>query len=171
MIKLILTIVLVFASLHAKITIDFLSDKPKSNVKDFYIYQYLGGNVTRENACKATNMVKRLRGKLFSRAVKKCQSKNLVNISKCSSLKSKDFLRNKHSAKCLKKGFRVSKLKNVNKSTLKRISRNLRYKLPKKSKVAEVLASSNVFAKLIESNTATFFEVFNNVGKNIDKNI
>lgn len=163
--KIIYILIFISSILSANISLSFLDDKTKSNVKDFYIYQYLGQNISSRNACTAVNMAKRLKGKLFRRAVKKCKSLNFSKISKCSSLNYKHFLSNKKSTRCLKRGFRVSKLKNVNKSILRKIAKKLRYKLPKKAKIVSILASNNVFSQLVESDTATFFEIFNSVGK------
>ena len=145
-----------------EITLDFISKKPSSIAKDYYIWRFLDQNITPNEAKKAFYQTKRVNRKIFLKFAKKSGDKEIENIAKCMRLKPKECI--EKNGECIASSITPYKFITLDKKR-KEIVLNKIKKFPKIYKIFYILSSNNTFLHLLK-NEDIFFEIFNRVGDN-----
>ena len=144
------------------ITLDWLNNQPKSIAKDFYIWQYLGQNITAKEAQNAISQTSRFNNKLFSRFIAKYNNKDLKNYRKCQREKTKTLLQKE--AYCIEAGLSVYDATKLSKNKLDTLIKKVEPQYKGLAKKLEILESPLPFRSLELADDDTFFNVFNQVG-------
>jgi soluble lytic murein transglycosylase len=146
--------------------ISFFNDKPRSLVKDYYIYRYLKKpTTTSDEADKLLGQTSRMSMKLFHAYAKKLDDPGFKKVSKCLKMKLKPLL--KSDDECLAIKFSIYSATKLDKKELKNIEKRLnKYKI---SKALHVIYSDNPFKSMIDGDSELFFTIFNNVGSKYRK--
>ena len=111
--KKILLFIIIFASLHANITLEDIYTKPKSNARDFYIWQYLKQKTTStKDAKKVYKLVKNKSNRYIKKAYENKIKPKLSLKQKCK--RYKNLLKIKND-KCLNYAFSPYKTRNLTK--------------------------------------------------------
>jgi len=141
--------------------ISFFDDKPRSLVKDFYIYRYLQKpNTTSEEAWQLLEQTSRMNMKLFHVFAKRLDEPNFEKVSKCLKMGLKPLLKSDN--ECLAIKFSPYYATLINKDELKKVEKRLsEYEI---SKSLHVIYSNKPFESMIAGNNNLFFEIFNHVG-------
>lgn len=160
MIKHLILLTLVWANIHAEISLEYLNTKPKSRTKDFMIWQYLNQNITPSQADAAYAQVNSTKNnKIFYRYAKKTNKQSIKYKSRCK--KEKNLLKISDS-ECLKVAYHPKK--------------SLHYSNKQRKKLVKILADEDTIClvniqnephtqKAYESyKPDTFLEFFNNIG-------
>jgi len=97
--KKIFLIFLPFLLFSREITLEWLESKPRSIAKDYYIWRFLGQDITPKEAQRALEMTKRVTYKIFYRYAKKIKDPNISRIAQCLKMKPKKLV--KQDAACI----------------------------------------------------------------------
>jgi len=143
-----------------EVTLEFISSKPTSIAKDYYIWRFLDQNITATEANEAFYQVKNVNRKIFLRYAKKSGDKEFEKIAKCMKLKPKEFL--KADGSCIAASLTPYKFIQLNLEEKKRLLKKVK-RFEKTYKILSILSSKYPFELLLE-NEDIFFEVFNSVG-------
>ncbi len=146
--------------------LSFFDDKPRSLVKDYYIYRYLKKpTTTSDEADKLLGQTSRMSMKLFHAYAKKLDDPAFKKVSKCLKMKLKPLL--KSDDECLAIKFSIYSATKLDKKELKDVERRLnKYKI---SKALHVIYSNNPFESMVAGDSELFFTIFNNVGSKYRK--
>ncbi len=146
--------------------LSFFDDKPRSLVKDYYIYRYLKKPTTTSNeANKLLGQTSRMSMKLFHAYAKKLDDPSFKKVSKCLKMKLKPLLKSDN--ECLAIKFSIYSATKLDKKELKNVEKRLnKYKI---SKALHVIYSDNPFKSMIAGDSKLFFTIFNNVGSKYRK--
>lgn len=85
-----------------QITIDFLTSKPRSIAKDYYIWRFLDQNISALEAQKSLEQCYRCNYKIFFRYAKKIDDPSIKEIAQCIRMKPDELVRKKE--KCVAAG-------------------------------------------------------------------
>jgi len=144
------------------ITLKQLEQWPKSYARDFFIWRYLDQNISSEFADKAFYLIKSVNWTLLHRYAKKTKKPGFQMADECHYLKSKDLPAKNPSCSAIAiTPYKFSKLSSSKQTELIKQLKDY----PKIVKWMRVMASSNTFIKLIESDTDTFFKIYNQCGR------
>ncbi|WP_187648361.1 lytic transglycosylase domain-containing protein [Nitrosophilus labii] len=156
--KLILMLPLLLFS--KEVTLDFITQKPTSVAKDYYIWRFLDQNITSNEANKAFYQTKNVNRKIFLRFAKKSDDKYIKEIARCMKLKPKEYI--KENAECIAAGMSPYKFVSLDLEERKKIAKKVK-KFEKTYKIFTVLSSKYPFFILL-NNEYIFFNIFNQVG-------
>lgn len=170
--KFLIALTLIYSFLGAKeITIEFLESKPKSNARDFYIWQFLGQDgVKPDEAKRAFELAKIKSYKIKKRYLKVTDDEKFLKKSACYGLRPGEFL--KEDNRCIYyalspyKAYLISK---HNKNELREIKKRLEKEYPKETKFAEIFSSKYPVRELLNSPASLFLEIFTRVGDEFRK--
>jgi soluble lytic murein transglycosylase len=152
----------IFASTEDKITLDWLSQQPRSYAKDFYIWRYLDKDITPQQANEALGQVNYFNNKIFYRYIDKSDDEVFKDYKSC--LKGKtSFLVNKEGY-CIEAGLSIYEATKLSKQNLQKVIKKTEKEYPKFSSKLEVLNSAIPFKTIAQSDVETFFGVFNQCG-------
>jgi len=134
---------------------------PRSIAKDYYIYRYLKyKDINSTDAQKLLEQTKRVNFKLFYLFAKKLNDKGFTKVAKCLKMSTKELL--KQDSECKAIGLSVSNALTLDKTTLKKLSKELKsYKLL--SSTLEVLSHKDIIKEAIK-NSDKFIGIFNSAG-------
>ena len=143
--------------------ISFFDDKPRSLVKDFYIYRYLKEpSTTSKKAWKLLEQTSRMSMKLFHVYANKLDEPGIKKVSQCLKMKLKPLL--KSDDECLAIKFSPYYATLISKEELKKVEKRLeKYDV---SKSLHVIYSDEPFNSMISGDANLFFDIFNRVGSN-----
>jgi soluble lytic murein transglycosylase len=162
MYKIVILLFTALSLLAQEVTLEWLKKQPTSYAKDFYIWRYLAKDITPQQAKQALSGVRRLNNKILYRYITKSDDSILKEYKSC--LKEKTFnLLNKEDY-CIEAGLSLYDATKISKKDLKEIINKVQKEYPEFAKKLQILDSSLPFKSLIESDTKTFFGVFNQVG-------
>jgi soluble lytic murein transglycosylase len=156
----------IFSSLQLSaaehLTLDSLSSKPKSIARDFYIWQYLDGDISPYQAHSVLSLVNRMTNKIFYRYAKKTANDEIQSVAKCMQAKPQQLVNQNDD--CIVIGLSTYKATKLTQSQLDKVIQITKERYPQETKIYEVLKSSIPYTKLVMSDFETFFEIFNNCG-------
>ncbi len=169
------TILLLFATFSCakEITLDFISSKPKSIYRDYYIWRYLNSkDVNSSTATILLGKMKRVNLRRFLRFAKKIDDPNYKKVLQCYKMKPLEFT--KSDADCIAMGLSAYDMTKLDKKSLLKIKKIVESIYPKKAKLIDIFLSNLPFEALLENDKDTFFDIFNRVGstyrtKNLNK--
>ncbi|MCK9336659.1 MAG: transglycosylase SLT domain-containing protein [Arcobacteraceae bacterium] len=147
-----------------EITLDFLQNNPRSQTKDFYIWQYLDQNINSDEAMLALSEAQRVDNKLFFRFAKKFGHDETYAVAQCMQADTKSLI--EQNDDCIELGLSYSQALSLSYDELKTIAIKLQENYPIKSKALEILNSNLPFVKLVSTSSEVFFEVFNKTPTN-----
>jgi len=162
--KLLIVLFLVVISIAKadEITLKQLEQWPKSYARDFFIWRFLDQNITADSADKAFYLINSVNWTLFHRYAKKTKKSEFKFVDKCHYLKPKDLPSIDPSCSAIAiTPYKFSKLSSSKQTELIKQLKDY----PNIVKWMRVMASSNPFIKLIESDTDTFFKIYNQCGR------
>ncbi|VAY86836.1 Soluble lytic murein transglycosylase precursor [hydrothermal vent metagenome] len=171
--KLLLFFFIVVASLlsnelKSDLTLQWLTEQPRSITKDFYIWRYLDQNITPEETIKVLGQAKRVNNRLLYKYAKKLQHKDTSKIVKCMNMKGKELV--SQNPDCIEVGMSVYKATKLSTNDLDSVIRKIQKKYPNSAKKFSILNSNIPFTKLISSNSEVFFDIFNKCGTSYRRN-
>jgi len=152
----------IFASTKDKITLDWLSQQPKSYAKDFYIWRYLNKDISPKQANEALSQVKYFNNKIFNRYIDKSNDEVYKDYKTCTKTKT-SILVNKEDY-CIEAGLSIYEATKLSKQNLQKVINKVKNEYPKFALKLEVLNSAIPFKTLELSDSETFFGVFNQCG-------
>ncbi|MBL0686492.1 MAG: lytic transglycosylase domain-containing protein [Sulfurospirillum sp.] len=141
--------------------IHFFDDKPKSLVKDFYIYRYLQKSTTTSSeAWKLLEQTNHMSMKLFHAYANKLDEPGVKKVSRCLKMKLEPLLKSDN--ECLAIKFSPYYATLMDKKKLKEVKKRLsKYEI---SKSLHVIYSNNPHATMVKGDSKLFFDIFNKVG-------
>jgi soluble lytic murein transglycosylase len=141
--------------------LSFFDDKPRSLVKDFYIYRYLKKpTTTSKEAWKLLEQTSRMSMKLFHAYAQKLNEPGIKKVSKCLKMDLDSLL--KSDDECLAIKFSPYYATKLNKEELKIVEKRLQNY--EDSNYLHVIYSNNPFKTMVDGDANLFFDVFNSVG-------
>jgi len=169
------TTLLLFATFSCakEITLDFISSKPKSIYRDYYIWRYINSkDINSSTALMLLGEMKRVNLRRFFKFAKIIDDPAYKKVLKCYKMMPKEFLRS--DADCIDMGFSSYDATKLDKNSLLKVKKIVERVYPKKGKMIDIFLSDLPFEALLDSDKDTFFDVFNRVGstyrsKNFDK--
>ncbi|MBX7490576.1 lytic transglycosylase domain-containing protein [Helicobacter turcicus] len=141
-------------TINQNITLDYLKKQPAGISRDFYIWLFLQQDISPKEAKEAYNLATRKNTKLFGLYFKKGDNKTLSRKTICQRMSLDKLL--KEDAKCIALALTTKKAESLDKTTLKKISNNVKSHNSKLSKNLQILASKNPFKTLITQDSKTF---------------
>lgn len=160
--KYILTLILPLTLFSKEISIEWLESKPKSVYKDFYIWRFLGQDISSKEALKAMEQARYFNYKIFHRFAEKYDNKAYKTYSKCIRMGTNKLV--KKEAYCIEAGLSLYDATKLSQNDLLEVMGKTRGDYPDFAKRLEVLYSPAPFKTLINSDNETFFGVFNECG-------
>jgi soluble lytic murein transglycosylase len=158
-----LFLLLICTSVFAQnITLQWLEQQPQSYAKDFYIWRYLNQNITPEQANEALAGVRRLNTKILYRYINRSKDPILQEYKSC--MKENTFKLVNKKDYCIEAGLSMYDATKLSKKELQRVIYKVKKEYPDFADKLAILDSALPFKSLIESDTDTFFGVFNQVG-------
>jgi len=152
----------IFALTEDKITLDWLTQQPKSYAKDFYIWRYLDKDISPRQANEALSQVKYFNNKIFYRYITKSNDEVYKDYKSC--MKSKTSILVQKQDYCIEAGLTIYEATKLSKTNLEKVINKVKKEYPKFSSKLEVLNSAIPFKTLEQSDSETFFGVFNECG-------
>jgi soluble lytic murein transglycosylase len=159
-----LTSVLNADVIKKEVTLDFLQNNPRSQTKDFYIWQYLDQNINSDEAMLALSEAQRVDNKLFFRFAKKFGHDETYAVAQCMQADAASLI--EQSDDCIELGLSYSQALSLSYDEINNMAIKLQTNYPTKSKALEIINSNLPFARLVSASPEVFFEVFNKTGKN-----
>ena len=164
MYKILISLFLASTLFANDITLQWLNKQPRSYAKDFYIWRYLSGDITPEQANKALSGVRRLNNKILYRYINKSDDPLLKEYKSCKKAKTLKLL-NKPDY-CIEAGISIYDATKLSKKNLKKVIAKVKKEYPLYAQKLAILDSALPFKTLSESDNKTFFSVFNQAGSN-----
>lgn len=144
------------------ITLDFLRNKPKGIVRDFYIWLFLGQNhITKAEADAAHKLVHRHNSQIFGRYFKKGSNQTLGRKTICQRMALQDLL--KQDAQCIGYALKLSDASTLPQKTIQSVATKIAKTNPKLSAQMQILAAKAPLTTLLKGSPARFAEIFNGV--------
>lgn len=148
---------------NSPITIEWLNKQPRSLYKDFYIWRYLGQNISANEAIEAMGQVKSVNNKILYRYIDKLRDTESSRIKKCMKMKGKELV--KEDKDCIDLGLSVYEATTLNLNEIDIVLEKFENdKSNKVYKIVQVMNAPLPFTKILASPKDDFFEVFNNCG-------
>lgn len=150
-----------------KITLNFLRSKPKGIVRDFYIWVFLGQDISKAEADAAHKLVHRHNNQLLGKYFKKkssSQTPNKTTLGRktiCQRMSLGELL--KQDAQCIGYALKLSDASTLPQNKIKEIATKIAKTNPKLSAQMQILASKAPLTTLLKSTPARFAEIFNGV--------
>ena len=161
--KYILLVLIALDSFASPITIEFIDELERSQYKDYYIWRYLGQNITPTQARRAFEQTNRVNNKILYRYAKKSDDKYLVKDVEC--IKTDiDNITDLKEADCISLALTPYKATKLSSSALKQILIKLKKSYPKEALLYKAIASSSPFSELLLEDEEIFLKLFNSVG-------
>ncbi len=146
------------------ITLDYLKQQPNGISRDFYIWLYLQQNITPQEAFEAYELANRKNQQLFGLYYKKGDNKALSYKTRCEQMNLQTLL--KQDSQCIANALTLKKAESLDKQSLLNLAKKLSTTHSTLSKNLEILASSNAFNRLIQTNANNFADFYLNVSPN-----
>ncbi|MDE6979360.1 MAG: lytic transglycosylase domain-containing protein, partial [Helicobacter sp.] len=149
-----------------KITLNFLRNKPKGIVRDFYIWIFLGQDISKAEADAAHKLIHRHNSQLFGKYFKKSNqtSENKTTLGRktiCQRMSLGELL--KQDAQCMGYALKLSDASTLPQNKIKEIATKIAKTNPKLASQMQILASKTPLTTLLKSTPARFAEIFNGV--------
>jgi soluble lytic murein transglycosylase len=145
-----------------EITLKQLQQWPKSYARDFYILRFFDQNISAESADKAFYLINSVNWTLLHKYAKKTDKPEFKLVDKCYFLKPKDLPTD--DPVCSAIAITPYKFSRLSHSKQKRLIKQLK-NYPQIVKWMRVMASDDPFLNLIESDSDTFFKIYNQCGR------
>jgi soluble lytic murein transglycosylase len=145
-----------------EITMQWLEKQPKSYAKDFYIWRYLNQDITAQEAQKALSQVRWLNNKILYRYISKSDNPILQDYKRCMRGKTQTII--KKQDYCIEAGLSIYDATKLSKQELEQVIQKVQKEYPSFAKKLAILHSALPFKSLIESDSDTFYGVFNQTG-------
>ena len=160
--KILFTLLLLPSLLFADIRLKDLETMPRSYAKDFYIWRFFDQNITPDEVDQAFYQIKSVNWKLIQRYAKKTKMPGFAMAAKCYRLKPSALPAKSPSCSAIA----ITPYKFTKLSPTQRIALIKQLKdYPDLFHWMEVMSANHPFQRLIESDNATFFKVFNQCGR------
>ena len=143
------------------ISFSFFQNKPRSIVKDFYIYRFLDQNISAKEARALIGEVKNMNWKLFNRFADKVDDFSFSRIKYCRQLAPKHFAGKDSS--CIMVGLTPYKATRLPVKILEEIADNIAFRYPKRAALYKAIAIRD-FNFLTKLDPRLFLQVFNQTG-------
>ncbi|RDU65417.1 lytic transglycosylase domain-containing protein [Helicobacter sp. MIT 14-3879] len=137
------------------IDIGFIESKPKAIPRDFYIYQYLQNDISKEDALKLYDLIDHQNSKIINILKSKIPNEMLPKELLCKSMSYKELV--KSDDECFNIGFKLDYAKEIDSKNLKRLSneKTLRY--------INILKSKNTLEILLKNSGEDFSVIYNSI--------
>jgi len=156
------TLLLLPSLLFADIRLKDLEAMPKSYAKDFYIWRFFDQNITPDEADQAFYQIKSVNWKLIRRYAKKTKMPGFAMAAKCYRLKPSALPAKDPACSAIA----ITPYKFTKLSPTQRIALIKQLKdYPDLFHWMEVMSANHPFQRLIQSDNATFFTIFNRCGR------
>lgn len=145
------------------ITIDWLDKQPRSLYKDFYIWRYLGQNISPNEAIEAMGQVKKVNNKILFRYIDRLKDKDSTRVKECMKMKGKALV--SQDKDCIDLGLTTYQATTLNINEIDKVLDI--YEKDKENKIfktLQILAAPLPFTKMIASPKEDFFGFFNGCG-------
>lgn len=143
------------------ITLEFLRSKPKGIVRDFYIWVFLGQDISKAEADAAHKLVHKQNGQLFSRYFKKGSNQTLGRKTICQRMSLDELL--KQDPKCISYALKLSDASTLPISTIKTVANKIRKTDSNLAKQLDILSSKTPLTLLLKGSPSHFATIFNGV--------
>ncbi len=167
MFKIVLILFILFLSLFAedKITKEWLNQKPKGNVKDFYLWRYIEQNQNNENEIVwALSEANNANHKIFFKYVKKKQSKSKESNIKCLELTTSELINSDN--ECIDIGLSILDATSIRGEKLSSIIKKIKTTTNTKIEQFSIINADDPFNNLLNSTSNDiFYGTFNGVGQ------
>ena len=162
LLTLLISITTLFGFSNDKITLEWLDKQPTSFAKDFYIWKYLGKDISPKESNEALSQVRYLNNKLLYRYINKSKDINLQDYKKCMRSKTKNLL-NKE-AYCIEAGLSMYDATKLSQNDLKKIIQKSKNEYPAFVEKLKIIQAKVPFKELIKQDNKVFFKTFNQCG-------
>ena len=143
------------------ITLEWLSSKPRSYAKDFYIWRYFDQNITPAQADEAFYQIKSVNWKLIDRYAEKTKKPGFAMVSRCRRLPASKLPADKAACSAVAiSPWKFSKLSLEKKFAMIRQLSDY----PDMVKWMDIMAEEHPHYDLFTADADTFFQVFNRCG-------
>ena len=166
MLLLFLTLSFPLFAQEQQIPFSFFKDKPRSLMKDFYIYRYLDQNISAKEARALVGEVKNMNWKLFNRFADKVDDFSFKRIKYCRQLQAEFFTGKDND--CIMIGLSPYKATKLPPETLTKIAEQIAWQYPKRAALYKAIASRD-FDFISQIDPKLFLTVFNTTGGNYRK--
>ncbi|MBD3840709.1 MAG: transglycosylase SLT domain-containing protein [Campylobacterales bacterium] len=146
----------------SEITLKWLSSKPKSIAKDFYIYRFLDQNISADEAVEALSQVNIFNTLIFKKFANKYNNEDLKDYVRCINLDTTKLLN--EPGYCIEAGLSVYEATKLSKKDLDTVVSKTQTQFVDFSAVISLIASQNPFYGISLVKPKVFFTLFNNCG-------
>ena len=148
-----------------KITKQWISEKPKGHIRDFYLWRYLDQNSTNDDVIWALSEANNANHKIFFKYTKKNNDDASNYALECLNLPTNKLL--EKDGGCINIGLSVLEATDLKGEKLSKVIEKIKQDYLKKTEKLEIINSANPFQSLLNSSSnEIFFGTFNEVGKN-----
>ncbi|MBI3873443.1 MAG: hypothetical protein HY307_00195, partial [Arcobacter sp.] len=147
-----------------KITKEWLNEKPKSHIKDFYLWRYLDQNVSESDVIWALSEANNANHKIFFKYTKKAKDDASSFALECLSLPTNKLIET--DGNCINIGLSILEATDIKGAKLANVIEKIKQDYLKKTEKLQIINSQNPFESLTHSSSnEIFFGTFNEVGK------
>jgi len=149
--------------LFAQVSLEELQHSPKGHVRNFYIWQYMQGDISSENSETAYGLMYKYNHKIHKLYIKKTKNKKVLEKERCSHLKTSSLLQ-EDDATCVSTALSYSRAMDLNNVQRQKLSLKLQKAYPKKSERIALMNKKPFILGLLQSGNENYVKLFNSVG-------
>jgi soluble lytic murein transglycosylase len=148
------------------ITREWLSEKPKNYIKDFYLWRYIEQNKGNDNdVIWALSEAKNANHKIFFKYTKPSKKDPANVVVNCLNLSTSELI--KTDGECLNVGLSILEATNIRGEQLSSVIEKIKTSYEQKNEKLNIINAKDPFESLINSSSnEVFFGTFNEVGEN-----
>jgi soluble lytic murein transglycosylase len=152
------------SSEETKISREWLQEKPKSHIKDFYLWRYMDQNQNDDDIIWALSEANNANHKIFIKYNKKSKDEASNFVVNCSKLPTNELL--KTDADCINIGLSILEATNIKGEQLSKVIEKIKKSYLQKNEKLSIINAKEPFEALLESSSnEVFFGTFNEVGE------
>jgi soluble lytic murein transglycosylase len=149
---------------ETKVTKEWLNEKPKSHIKDFYLWRYIEQNQNDDDIIWALSEANNANHKIFIKYSKKTKDEASNFVISCSKLPTNELL--KTDGECLNIGLSILEATNIKGEQLSAVIEKIKTSYLQKNEKLSIINAKEPFQALLESSSnEVFFGTFNEVGE------
>lgn len=149
---------------ETKITKEWLNEKPKSHIKDFYLWRYIEQNQNDDAIVWALSEANNANHKIFIKYHQKTKEEVSNFVFECSKLPTSELL--KKDGECLNIGLSILEATNIKGEQLSKVIEKMKKSYLEKNEKLSIINSKEPFEALMTSSSNdVFFGTFNEVGE------
>ncbi len=147
----------------APLDMNYLKTLKKDNTRDFYINEYLKGDITSNQAFEILSLIDKMSDKLFFNFAKQYEHDETLAVAQCMNMDTKELVESY--ADCIVSGLSIKEMSTLSAIDLDLIKQKTSQKYPTFVKKLKVVSSSIPFTKLIVQRKDEFYHIYLNVNE------